>query len=300
MHACDFEYDGLYLSDFGFVICNFNGGSGVETISVGSKISFNTTSKFGGKKHSLTGTTYDECIETSFDICKDPSIHDDLRITDTEYRDLIRWLNRRGFYTSVLCRNCGEVIKCPNCDIPMIYHSEDKTIKCHWCDTSKKVPDLCPKCGSPEIKMTGMGTQRVENITAKLFPNAKVERIDSDALSSKTKYIDILDRFQNGEIDILIGTQMIAKGHDFPNVTLVGIVLADIGLTMPSYRSSERTFQLITQVAGRAGRSSTQGRVILQTYSPRHYVYRFATNYDYQGFFKKETNLLLTFQEHQF
>ncbi|MBQ8886346.1 MAG: primosomal protein N' [Candidatus Gastranaerophilales bacterium] len=199
-------------------------------------------------------------------------------------------LNRRGFYTSVQCRTCGETIKCPNCDIPMIYHSEDKTIKCHWCDTSKKVPDLCPKCGSPEIKMTGMGTQRIENITAKLFPNAKVERIDSDALSSKTKYIDILDRFQNGEIDILIGTQIIAKGLDNKNVTVVGVVDADISFALPDYRSSERGFQLLMQVAGRAGRGEDTGRVIFQTYNPELYAIENAKAQNYLDFYKNEIN----------
>lgn len=197
-------------------------------------------------------------------------------------------MNRRGFYTSVICRNCGEIIKCPNCDIPMIYHASDKTLKCHWCNTSKPVPDTCPSCHSTEIKMGGMGTQRIEDITQKLFPKAKIERIDSDVLSSKTKYIEILDRFQNGETDILIGTQMIAKGLDNKNVTLVGVVDADISFALPDYRSGERGFQLLMQVAGRAGRGEFDGQVIFQTYNPDLYAIKNAKSQNYIDFYKNE------------
>lgn len=205
-------------------------------------------------------------------------------------KQAILLMNRRGFYTSVQCRTCGEVIKCPNCDIPMIYHSSDKTMKCHWCDTTKKVPDVCPKCSSPDIKMSGMGTQRIETIAAKLFPNAKIERIDSDILSSKTKYIEILDRFQKGDIDILIGTQIIAKGLDNKNVTLVGVVDADISFALPDYRSSERGFQLLMQVAGRAGRGEYDGRVIFQTYNPDLYAIENAKTQNYLSFYQNEIN----------
>ena len=203
-------------------------------------------------------------------------------------KQAILLMNRRGFYTSVLCRNCGEVIKCPNCDIPMIYHASDKTLKCHWCNSIKPVPNSCPSCHSTEIKMGGMGTQRIETITQKLFPKARIERIDSDVLTSKTKYIDILDRFQNGEIDILIGTQMIAKGLDNKNVTLVGVVDADISFALPDYRSGERGFQLLMQVAGRAGRGEFDGRVIFQTYNPDLYAIKNAKAQNYIDFYKNE------------
>ena len=203
-------------------------------------------------------------------------------------KQIILLMNRRGFYTSVLCKTCGEVIKCPNCDIPMIYHDSDKTLKCHWCNTVKKVPDICPSCSSNGIKMSGMGTQRIETITAKLFPNAKIERIDSDVLSSKTKYIEILDRFQKGETDILIGTQMIAKGLDNKNVTLVGVIDADISFVFPDYRSTERGFQLLMQVAGRAGRGEDNGQVIFQTYNPDLYAIENAKSQNYLNFYKNE------------
>ena len=205
-------------------------------------------------------------------------------------KQTILLMNRRGFYTSVQCKSCGEVIKCPNCDIPMIYHNSDKTLKCHWCDTTKKFPDKCPKCSSTEIKMSGMGTQRIENIASKLFPNAKIERIDSDVLSSKTKYIEILERFQNGDIDILIGTQIIAKGLDNKNVTLVGVVDADISFSLPDYRSSERGFQLLMQVAGRAGRGEFDGKVIFQTYNPDLYAIENAKSQNYLEFYENEIN----------
>ena len=203
-------------------------------------------------------------------------------------KQVILLMNRRGFYTGVQCKTCGEVIKCPNCDIPMIYHATDRTIKCHWCNTSKKLPELCPSCSSPELKMTGMGTQRIEAISQKLFPGAKIERIDSDVLSSKTKYIEILDRFQKGETDILIGTQIIAKGLDNKNVTLAGVLDADISFAFPDYRSGERGFQLLMQTAGRAGRGEFGGRVIFQSYNPDLYAIKNAKSQDYLSFYKNE------------
>ena len=204
-------------------------------------------------------------------------------------------INRRGFYTSIQCKSCGEVIKCPNCDIPMVYHSSDNTLKCHWCNTVKPVPKECPKCQSKEIKMSGSGTQRIENITSKLFPNAKIERIDSDVLSYKTKYLEILDRFQSGETDILIGTQMIAKGLDNRNVTLVGVIDADISFAFPDYRAGERGFQLLMQVAGRAGRGEFDGKVIFQTYNPDLYAIKNAKTQNYTDFYKNEITRRETF-----
>ncbi len=203
-------------------------------------------------------------------------------------KQVILLLNRRGFYTSVQCETCGEVIKCSNCDIPMVFHNSDKTLKCHWCEKSVTLPKKCPSCGSDAIKMSGMGTQRIESITQKLFPKAKIERIDSDVLSSKTKYIDILDRFQKGETDILIGTQIIAKGLDNKNVTLVGVLDADISFMLPDYRSSERGFQLLMQVAGRAGRGDFEGRVIFQTYNPDLYAIENAKEQNYMSFYNNE------------
>ena len=203
-------------------------------------------------------------------------------------KQAILLMNRRGFFTSVQCKTCGELVKCPNCDIPMIYHAPDKTVKCHWCNTSMPAPELCPSCKSPEIKMGGMGTQRIETIAQKLFPKARIERIDSDVLSSKTKYIDILDRFQNGEIDILIGTQMIAKGLDNKNVTLVGVIDADISFALPDFRSGERGFQLLMQVAGRAGRGEHNGQVIFQTYNPDLYAIKNAKSQNYIDFYNNE------------
>lgn len=205
-----------------------------------------------------------------------------------EKKQVILLINRRGFYTSAQCKTCGELIKCPNCDIPMIYHASDKTLKCHWCNTSQELPELCTSCKSPEIKMGGMGTERIETIAKKLFKQAKIERIDSDILSSKTKYIDILDRFQKGEIDILIGTQMIAKGLDNKNVTLVGVIDADISFAFPDYRSGERGFQLLMQVAGRAGRGEHEGRVIFQTYNPELYAIQNAKSQNYLDFYNNE------------
>lgn len=201
---------------------------------------------------------------------------------------IILLMNRRGYYTSIQCQTCGEVIKCPHCDIPMTYHASDKTIKCHWCNMSVPAPDLCPKCNSPELKMGGTGIQKIESVARKIFTNAKIERIDSDVLSSKTKYIEIFDKFQNGEIDILLGTQIIAKGLDNPNVTLVGVIDSDINFTMPDYRSAEKGFQLLMQVAGRAGRGEQTGKVIFQTYNPDLYAIRNAKNQNYQEFYKNE------------
>ncbi len=201
---------------------------------------------------------------------------------------VILLLNRRGFYTSVQCQTCGEVIKCPNCDIPMVYHNNDKTLKCHWCDTVKPTPKQCPNCSSVNLKMSGMGTQRIETIAQKLFPTARIDRLDSDVLSTKTKYIEILDRFQNGETDILIGTQILAKGLDNKNVTVVGVLDADISFTLPDYRSSERGFQLLMQVAGRAGRGEFPGKVIFQTYNPDLYAIENAKSQNYSTFYKTE------------
>ena len=201
------------------------------------------------------------------------------------------FINRRGFSSFQRCRQCGYVAKCSDCDVSLVYHVYENKLKCHYCGKRYHALDVCPSCGSTDIKQGAIGTERVVEELHKLFPDVKILRMDNDTTSKKNGHRQILNEFRNSKPAILVGTQMIAKGHDFEDVLLVGIVDADQSLYQSDYRSIERTFQLITQVAGRAGRSSQQGKVILQTYSPKHYVYRFAANYDYKGFFKKEANL---------
>lgn len=215
-----------------------------------------------------------------------------------ELRDIIKdkkqamiFINRRGFSSFQRCRQCGYVAKCTDCDVSLVYHRFEDRLKCHYCGKRFKALDVCPSCGSHDIKQGAVGTERVVEELHKLFPEVRVLRMDNDTTSKKNGHREILSEFRNTKPAILVGTQMIAKGHDFEDVLLVGIVDADQSLYQSDYRSIERTFQLITQVSGRAGRSQKQGKVILQTYSPRHFVYRFATNYDYKGFFKKELNL---------
>lgn len=197
-------------------------------------------------------------------------------------------INRRGFSTHTQCLSCGEVIKCEKCAIPMIWHSTDQKLKCHWCGEQINFPKYCPKCGSEEIKSFGLGTQRVELMLQKFFPNAKIARLDSDVTSTKNAYIKILNDFLNGKTDILIGTQMIAKGLDNQNVTVVGVVSADSSFNLPDYRASERGFQLLTQVAGRAGRGDLNGKVYFQTYNPQFYAIETAKEQNYEKFYQEE------------
>lgn len=201
------------------------------------------------------------------------------------------FINRRGFSSFQRCRQCGYVAKCTDCDVSLVYHHYENRLKCHYCGKRFRALDVCPICGSTDIKQGAIGTERVVEELKKLFPDVRILRMDNDTVKEKNGHRKILNEFRTCKPGILVGTQMIAKGHDFEDVVLVGIVDADQSLYQSDYRSIERTFQLITQVAGRAGRSASQGQVILQTYSPRHFVYRFANNYDYQGFFKKEANL---------
>ena len=200
-------------------------------------------------------------------------------------------INRRGFSSSVSCRKCGHVFKCPTCNIALTYHKSDLMLKCHHCDYVEKYPEVCPECGSPYLMKTGFGTERIEEEVNRLFPEARTLRLDSDSAKIRAKIPQIIEKFRNKEADILIGTQMIAKGHDFPDVTLVGIVLADIGLSMPSYRSNERAFQLITQAVGRSGRSDKKGQAIIQTYIPSHYAITLSARQDYELFYKKEMEM---------
>ncbi|HEY8361961.1 MAG TPA: primosomal protein N' [Tissierellaceae bacterium] len=203
----------------------------------------------------------------------------------------ILFLNRRGFSTFVSCRNCGYVVKCNNCDISMTYHRKKNKLICHYCGLAINPPSICPVCKSKYIRYFGIGTEKVEEFTKKLFPSARVARMDMDTTVRKGSHEAILDDMKNGKIDILIGTQMISKGLDFENVTLVGIIAADITLNLPDFRSPERCFQLITQVAGRAGRGNIDGKVILQTYDPEHYSIVFAKNHNYTDFFNTEIKL---------
>lgn len=200
---------------------------------------------------------------------------------------IILFLNRRGFSTFVSCRSCGYVFKCDECDISMTYHKNGLLI-CHYCGKTKREPRECPKCHSKYVKFFGAGTQRIEEEVKKYFNNVRILRMDVDTTRDKHSYERIYNTFKNGEADILIGTQMVSKGLDFKNVTLVGILAADMSINIPDYRAAERTFQIITQVAGRAGRGDKQGEVLIQTYTPQHYSLQYAVNYDYEGFYEKE------------
>jgi primosomal protein N' (replication factor Y) len=203
----------------------------------------------------------------------------------------ILFLNRRGYSTSLQCPKCGHVCGCPNCSISLTYHRMEQKLACHICGHSEKVPAVCPneKCKNPAIRFSGTGTQKVEDTLARLFPNARVKRMDADTMKRKDDYRRILGDFRAGKIDILVGTQMIAKGLHFPNVTLVGIIFADMALHQPDFRASERTFQLLTQVAGRAGRGDIEGEVFVQAFTPFHPAIQYARRHDFNGFYDQET-----------
>ena len=199
------------------------------------------------------------------------------------------FINRRGHSTFVSCRKCGYVVKCEQCDVSMTYHQTENLLKCHYCGNTLKPPRVCPQCGSTYIKYFGAGTQKVAEEARRLFPDARIVRMDIDTTREKNAHEKILSRFRSGEANVLIGTQMITKGLDFPNVTLVGVMAADMTLNLPDFRSTERTFQLITQVAGRAGRAQKPGRVIVQTYDPDHYGIQLAAAQDYRAFYRRES-----------
>ena len=201
---------------------------------------------------------------------------------------MILLLNRRGHSTFVMCRECGKTIQCPHCDISMVYHQARQDLQCHYCDHHEKVPHICPHCGSQKIKFFGTGTQKVEEELQKRFPQARIARLDQDTASTKGASECILGDFGKGAYDILLGTQMVAKGHDFLNVTAVGVITADSVLHIPVYTAAERTFNLLTQAAGRAGRGKKSGRVVIQTYNPDHYAIIHSTNHDYESFYKEE------------
>ncbi len=203
----------------------------------------------------------------------------------------IIFLNRRGYSQKIICRECGFVAKCAYCDVSLTYHRYENNLKCHYCGTTYKMPSGCPDCGSVNVHYSGTGTQKVVEDLNNLFPNAKILRMDNDTTQNKEGHYKILKEFGDRNADILVGTQMIAKGHDFPGVTLVGILDGDMSLYFSDYRASERTFQLITQVAGRSGRADKKGKVVLQTFSPKNSVLNDAIEYDYNRFFNKEVTL---------
>ena len=196
-------------------------------------------------------------------------------------------LNRRGFSTSVFCRQCGATMECPSCSVSLVVHGRGRAV-CHYCNHARQVPRTCQNCGGPFLELLGYGTERVEAEVRQLFPTARVARLDRDTARRRGVVAETLARFGDGDLDVLVGTQMIAKGHDFPRVTLVGVISADVGLGLADFRSAERTFQLLTQVAGRAGRGSTAGEAIIQTVFPGHYSVELACRQDYPAFYERE------------
>jgi primosomal protein N' (replication factor Y) (superfamily II helicase) len=209
------------------------------------------------------------------------------RITRGE--QTLLFLNRRGYATFVQCHDCGYICQCPRCSVTLTFHINDRTLKCHYCQFTTTPPETCPACRGTRVEYFGTGTQKVEREVRRIFPHARVARLDRDATGGRHAYRDVLSRLAHGEIDVLVGTQMITKGHDFPRITLVGVVSADVTLGLPDFRAAERTFQLLTQVAGRAGRGEVPGEVIVQTFAPEHYAIQRAQAYDYLGFYAEET-----------
>ncbi len=214
-----------------------------------------------------------------------------IRKTLADGKQTLLFLNRRGFHTYLFCPDCGHVFSCPNCDISLTHHAAEGVLKCHHCDFTTKTAALCPACKGSHVRSQGAGTERVEEEAKKLFPEARIARMDSDTTSRKGDSERILRGLDRGEIDILVGTQMITKGHDFPAITLVGVVAADASLNIPDFRAAERTFQILTQVSGRGGRGDQPGRVVIQTFNPGHYAIRRAQEHDYAGFYADELPL---------
>ncbi len=203
-------------------------------------------------------------------------------------QQVILFLNRRGFSTFVQCRKCGHVLRCKSCQVTLTYHIAERSMICHYCHASIPAPEVCPNCKAEYVRFQGIGTQRVESDLARLLPHARITRMDTDTTRSRGSHAKILNAFRDREIDCLVGTQMVAKGLDFPQVTLVGVVSADTALNLPDFRSAERTFHLLTQVAGRSGRAHLPGRVIVQTYAPHHYAIQAASRHDYETFYRQE------------
>ena len=218
-------------------------------------------------------------------------LHDAILENLKNRHQTILFLNRRGYSTFIMCRDCGYTVKCKNCNITMTYHLKQDKLKCHYCGHEEKRVTECPECKSKNIKYFGTGTQKIEEEIKKIFPEASTIRMDIDTVTKKNSHEEILEKFKNENIDILIGTQMIVKGHHFPNVTLVGVMMADASLNIEDYRANERTFGLLTQVAGRAGRENFPGSVIIQTYNPDNLAIEFASKQDYKDFYDVEIDL---------
>ena len=218
-------------------------------------------------------------------------LHDEIEQNLKDKRQTILFLNRRGFSTFIMCRECGYTVKCKNCNISMTYHKTENKIKCHYCGYEENVVTICPECHSDKIRYFGTGTQKLEQEINKIFPEASTIRMDIDTVTKKNSHEEILNKFKNENIDILIGTQMVVKGHHFPNVTLVGVIAADSSLNIDDYRANERTFQILTQVAGRAGREQLDGKVVIQTYNPDNFSIICAQKQDYEMFYNTEIAL---------
>ncbi len=217
-----------------------------------------------------------------------PELIEAIEETHSRGEQSIILLNRRGFSSFVLCRTCGETIRCNNCDITLTFHKREQKLVCHYCNHRERAPHKCPFCAGKFLFFVGEGTEQIEDILKRKFSNLKIARIDRDTTGRRKHFEEVLMSFSRGEIDMLVGTQMLAKGHDFPNVTLVGVISVDAGLALPDFRSAEKTFQLLTQVAGRAGRGDLQGRVLIQTFHPEHYALRHANTQSYEDFYADE------------
>ncbi|MCP4400235.1 MAG: primosomal protein N' [bacterium] len=222
------------------------------------------------------------------------ALEDAIRDVLSRGEQVLLFLNLRGFANFYLCKECGFVYECPRCNVTLTFHAASRRLQCHYCDFSRTPPGRCDRCGSPEVQYRGIGTERIEQDIQLVFPDAAVARMDRDTVSGKDAHFKILQRFEQGDIDILIGTQMISKGHDFHNVTLVGVISAETGLNLPDFRAGERTFQILTQVAGRTGRGQLGGEVIIQTYAPQHYAISAAQHHDYFSFYNRE----ISFRQH--
>jgi len=219
------------------------------------------------------------------------ALEDNLRKVLDNSKQAILFLNRKGFATYIHCIKCGYTARCKKCSIALTYHSSTNTLICHYCGYRQEVPQICPECDSSYIRRYGKGTEKVVSSIKRIFPQARVARMDADSMTKKDSHSQILTRFKHHKIDILVGTQMIAKGLDFPKVTLVGVISADTSLNLPDFRAAERTFSLLTQVAGRAGRADEVGKVIIQTYNPDHYSIIPSKTHNYHDFYKNEIRI---------
>ena len=217
-----------------------------------------------------------------------PKLQSAMKDTLERGEQVLLFLNRRGFSSFSVCASCGETIRCKNCDISLTFHKEENAYKCHYCGFSLSPASTCTSCGSSRVSLLGLGTEKVEEAVRSLFPETRIARMDRDTTSKKGSILSILRALKHQEIDVLVGTQMVAKGHDFPNITLVGIICADLSLNFPDFRAGERTFQLLAQVAGRAGRGEMPGKVILQTYNPDHFSILSARDQDFKAFYDTE------------